>query len=754
MAQIKPDKKNNKKIPPRLIAPARTDAAAMTPKEIAATLRRSMWLIIICTFIGIIGGGTSWWLLKKYQPKYTARTFIEVLPPADQDPKKIESVNINKDIQYGYRVSKVNLLTQQSMLMELLQRDRVKGTGWFRNFGELEEVRMKEAFDALEDNFNAHPQRDGDYIIVSMTCGNPEEAALILNEMVDLFISSQGESARRDVTERVTRLIDQRLRLERELETANDALEQIRNRYGFVDLEERQFEPTITRKLNNLEVEHDQLQIEIEQVRTNMETLRRQAVGPVQEQVQRRVESDPVMLDLTATLANLRSALEAAQTRFGENHKVVRQLRQRITTTEQQRQQRKDIIAELIRQGNYQDAQDTLVAYAQRLEQLNRLREEAEAQQAELDRARVEYEKRVAIRDEIQKRLNEVKSAITNLQMLRDDPETPKVKLTGYAPVPLELSSPKLKLFLPGGTMLGLMMGVGLAFLFEVMNDLVRTPKDVGKHLHLQLLGIIPHAVEDDQINKNVDLYHVVRQAPYSVIAESYRRLRTNLRLSGATDSANVFLVTSGMAGDGKTSVAANLSTTLAGEKSRVLLVDTNFWQPNIHKIYPTPKNPASTNPDDQPDNPDQQSEHAGYWLSSILREQCTCKQAIRPTGIEGFDIVDAGPLPPNPAELLEGPQMQNFLNEQKQKYDFVILDGPPVLLVSDTKMLATLVGGTILVFNACSTKRGAAQRVIRELREVDAGIAGCILFAARSMKGGYFQEQFRSYQQYHRKAV
>jgi Mrp family chromosome partitioning ATPase len=92
---------------------------------------------------------------------------------------------------------------------------------------------------------------------------------------------------------------------------------------------------------------------------------------------------------------------------------------------------------------------------------------------------------------------------------------------------------------------------------------------------------------------------------------------------------------------------------------------------------------------------------------------------------------------------------MEELIKEQRESYDYVIIDGPPVLVVSDAKVLATFVDGTVLVFNAGATRKGAAQRTIRELKEVNATIVGCVLFAVKAMKGGYFQEQFKSYMKY-----
>jgi capsular exopolysaccharide synthesis family protein len=192
------------------------------------------------------------------------------------------------------------------------------------------------------------------------------------------------------------------------------------------------------------------------------------------------------------------------------------------------------------------------------------------------------------------------------------------------------------------------------------------------------------------------------------------------------------------MAGEGKTCLAVNLATTLVAENKKVLLIDANFWQPCLNEIFPRPQT--------QNDQDDEPSE---FGLSTLLVGLCGYQEIIRPSGIGGFDIIDSGPLPTNPAELLGGAQMEQLLKHQRENYDYVIVDGPPVLLVSDTKVLAKLVDATILVFNASTTRRGAAQRTIRELREVNATIIGCVLLAVKAMKGGYFHEQFKSHQKY-----
>lgn len=723
---------------PRLAQPA----AALTPKEITVILRRHMLLIISLTVLGFFLGGTGWFLLRRFAPKYTAETYIKVLPPVEKDPMTITGQVVNKDIQYGYRVSMVSLLKQQSTLQQLLERDKIKQTQWFRSFGEVRDRSIVRAIDDLEKRFRAVAQRDGDYVIVSMTCGNRDESALIVNEMVDLFVASQGTTKKTEVRERLARLNDQLDRLEQSLASSERSLDETRRAYDLTDIERvpgRNFRHTIELKLDDLNLKQSDLVLEINQLQAAIKNLEELAVGPINEQIENEIERDPVMLSLAQQLAFQESELAGRLTKFGENHRTIKQIQDLIREIRLKREIRKAEIAEQTRQANLKNAQDTLIIMQERYAELERQREEAEARKKNLDLARIEYERRQSIRDERKERLDELKEQIEKQKIILDDPETPKVQRVGVAPPPLEVSSPRWEVYFPGGTMLGMLAGIGLAFLVELLNDLVRTPRDVSKYLHVPLLGIIPDAAEDEQV-ENIDLCHVVRDAPYSLISESYRRFRTNLKLSTPAESLKTLLVTSGMAGDGKTSVAINLAATFVAEDKKILLIDANFWRASLHKAFPSSNQNAENSDGNRPSE---------FGLSTVLLGRCGYQEVIRPSGIEGFDIIDSGLLPSNPTELISGARMKQLLKHQRENYDYVIVDGPPILLVSDVKALATFVDGNIVVFNAETTRRGAAQRTIRELREVNAKITGCVLFGIKAMKGGYFQEQFKSYREY-----
>jgi len=712
------------------------DSAGMTPKEIMAIFRRHIFLIISTTILGIILGIAGWWVLLRIYPRYTAQTFIKVFPPIERDPTAIAGQMANKDILYGYRLSMANLLRQQSTFAELLNDDKIQQTKWFQHFGKIKAVRTLKAMRDLEKRLGASAARDAEFITVAMTCGNDEESALIVNTMVNMFVSTRGTTRRQEVSGKLAGLNDQLNRVERELGLAERALTELRRTSGFSDLKEHTYEDAFTKKLTDLEQDRNKISLDISHIRASIGNLEQQALGPINEQVKDLVERDPTVVMLTQQLVSQETALAGLLMKFGENHRIIREVQERVNETRLKKEKRTNEIANQTRQANLKNAQDQLVVLQKRLEESQKMQEEISAKKAELDFARAQYKQREDIRDERRKTLDQIKIQVDKYKIMYEDPETPRVQAVGLAPVPLEPSFPKLKVFVPAGTVLGLMLGMGLAFLIEFLNDLVRTPKDVVKYLHIPLLGIIPDADEDDLL-EDVDLCHVLRQAPYSIVSESYRRFRTNLILSGDSESTKVLLVSSGMAGDGTTSTAVNLATALVSENKKVLLIDTNFWQPSLNIIFPHSQLNSQISRDSE------------FGLSTLLFGICESGSIIRSTGIEGFDLIDSGPLPTNPAELLSGKRMEQLIKQQRQIYDHIVIDGPPVLLVSAAKDLAKLADGTVLVFNADATKRGAAIRTIRELKEVETRIVGCVLLGAKALKGGYFNEQFKSYQKY-----
>ena len=239
---------------------------------------------------------------------------------------------------------------------------------------------------------------------------------------------------------------------------------------------------------------------------------------------------------------------------------------------------------------------------------------------------------------------------------------------------------------------------------------------------------MVPLADEDDY--EGVKIEKIAAERPDSVMSEFYRHIRTNLLFMAPTGELKSLLVTSSSADCGKTTTAVNLAITLAGEQSKVLLVDANFRRPALGKVFG--------------------EGGSSRGLANILVGQAQASDVIRASGVGNLDVLDCGPLPPNPAELLNNKMMRSFMAEQKDRYDYVIIDGPPSLVVTDARILASEVDGTILVARAGKTARGMAQRMIRELgATTQSRILGMILNGVEPRRGGYFEEAYQSYYEY-----
>ncbi|MHB0946478.1 MAG: tyrosine-protein kinase family protein, partial [Sedimentisphaerales bacterium] len=421
-------------------------------------------------------------------------------------------------------------------------------------------------------------------------------------------------------------------------------------------------------------------------------------------------------------------------TTLGENHREVQQLRELLRQTVAEKDARSSAKSQQIRNSDVTVARDQLAVLTNRLAKLAELRDKTENEQRDLDNARSQYDQFVSDREEAKTKLFSIQEQISKYNLIKQDAESSKVKSIGPAPEPLEISSPKLLFFAPGGTFLGFMLGIGLAFLIELLNDLIRTPSDVMKFVNIPLLGMVVHK-NLDAVTRKADMWTVARLLPFSIMSECYRQIKANLRLSAQAESQKVILVASGSAEEGRTTVAANMATTFAAGEKRVLFIDANFRRPTSYKIFPDSNEIGELDVHNE-------------GLSGYLTGLHSIEQTIRQTGLEGMDVIDSGALPENPAEFLSGGKMTELIKYAQVHYDRVIIDGPP-MIVSDAKALASQADGTILVFNTAITRRGTAKRIVRELKENNTNILGAVLIGVRLLKGGYFHELLESYTEY-----
>jgi capsular exopolysaccharide synthesis family protein len=215
---------------------------------------------------------------------------------------------------------------------------------------------------------------------------------------------------------------------------------------------------------------------------------------------------------------------------------------------------------------------------------------------------------------------------------------------------------------------------------------------------------------------------------PNSLISESFRQIRTNVMFSGPSESRKVLLVTSPSPDDGRSTVAVNLAATMTAGGRKVLLVDANFRQPAVGTLF-----------GNCPDG----------GLSSALVGEGKWEELIAEVE-PGLWVMGAGPLPPNPAELLDSEQMRQLLTEMSGQFDQVIIDGPPSIVVSDANILAGQSDGVILVVRAGDNTYGLVQRCRDNLERIGAHILGAVLNGVRVSAGGYLRRNYTTFYDYH----
>ncbi len=298
---------------------------------------------------------------------------------------------------------------------------------------------------------------------------------------------------------------------------------------------------------------------------------------------------------------------------------------------------------------------------------------------------------------------------------------TVDVATVGAAPVPQSPSAPKKKRNLAAGLMGGLLLGAALAVVVELADTRLRRAADVTAITKAPLLGDI---ATDKKFARN---QLVVRDFPLSPIAESFRRLRTNLEFLGVDEHPLAVVITSSLANEGKSTTTANLAIVCAEVGDRVLLVDADLRQPSIAEYMGL---------------------EGAVGLTTVLTGRATFEEVVQKwTADDGktLDVLSAGDVPPNPSELLASQSMASFIAKVRSLYDVVLFDSAPLLPVTDAAILAARVSGAVVVANVNKVHRAQFSDGLRSIEQVGAKVLGVVLKGTSAKPStsyyGYVQE-------------
>jgi capsular exopolysaccharide synthesis family protein len=277
------------------------------------------------------------------------------------------------------------------------------------------------------------------------------------------------------------------------------------------------------------------------------------------------------------------------------------------------------------------------------------------------------------------------------------------VEATTVAPalVPTDPSSPNALRNLALGVLLGLLLGIGVAMLRNVLDTKVRSEHDVRAVTESPLLGVIG---QDDKVPAHPI---ILREDPMSAAAEAVRRLRTNLKFTDLGDRPRSIVITSAIPGEGKSTTALNLAVALADAGSRVILVDADLRRPSVAQCM---------------------GMEGRVGLTTVLISQAKVADVVQHWQDSALDVLPSGRIPPNPSELLGSTAMERMLAELTATYDVVLLDTPPLLPVTDAAVLSNFAGGTLLVIGADRVQRPQLKQALESLETAGAHLYGVVV--------------------------
>jgi tyrosine-protein kinase Etk/Wzc len=533
----------------------------------------------------------------------------------------------------------------------------------------------------------------------------------IPNDLAMAFVTRRRSVMKTQARSTVAFLSDQQARLEGQLRAAEDTLQAFREREQVVapDVQAQ----SDVQHLADLQAQRAQLAAERDALDSLLTSIRQSGGGSA---AYRRLAAFPTFLqnkgvqDLLQSLTAAQQQKTAMRTRRTEDYPDVVALTKQIDALQDQLGEiGKDYLSSLDAQIASLDA--VLGKFGAQLQKVPAI----EVQYARLKR-----------RTDLLGNIDQMVQQNLQEARIQEAVQDPSVRVVESAVLPDEPIAPRPLRNLALGGFLGLLLGVGLAFVREYSDRTLHSDDDVEQLVGAPVLARVPPvaAVSKRRAHRSAGL--VAARAGRSLPAEAFRALRTSVRYTRAGEGTREILVTSPGARDGKSLTAANLAVTLAQQGTRTLLVDADLRKAVQHLTFGVDREPG---------------------LSECLVDGIPVRRAVRATDVEGLDLLPAGAPPPNPAELLGSERMERLLAEVRDAYGAMVVDSPPALVVTDASVLAPQLEGVLVVVRAEQTVREAAEAVVEQLRRVGAEVLGVVFNDAEAEgKYGYYPAYYGDY--------
>ncbi len=698
-------------------------------RELWSILVKYRWTILV--FMAFVLTVTTIGTLLMH-PVYQATTLLEIVPNArnivkfqnleqmEYQPREFAQTQANilrSESVAAATIANLGIEEHPEMNGELEQRGIMNGARQLRSLFSTSEQATEEYVQRIAERgrlerftkrLSVEPLRNSNLFKVSFKSFSPTLAADVTNAVAREYLRLHDER-RFDSTSGAKTFLEKEIRnIQGKLESSEKELNEFARKRRIIDVEDKG--NIMTTRLEELSKSLTQVQ----SLRINAESLFRQAKKG-------DINALPAILD-----EELIKRLKEEYTRLsGEYSRQAKIYKEAYPKLQQLRSQRDRIKSSLDQEIGRMVA--SLRNNYEHLLNRERLLERAvQAQKEELlnlqDRAvqynilKREWETNKELYSALLERMKEV-GVVAGM-------ETNNISVIDPALVPIRAHSPKLLLNLGVAGILSLMGGIGLAFLLAYLDNTVRTPDELERAVHIVNLGLLPKTNgKVTAANLKLDLVSELHRE--HEISEAFRSVRTSLMFSSPQGAPKSILITSATPSEGKTTFATNLAIVLSQNGSKVLLIDGDLRKPRLHKIFGVPTSPGLSD-----------------WLVGVHQNP------MYRTDVQNLFIMASGTSPPNPTELLSSLNMDNFLKQADERFEYVILDSPPTLGLADAIVLSTKVKGVILVAAAGLASKDALKESVKRLRAVRAPIIGAVLNMVEMTRGQY-RYYVDSYYQY-----
>lgn len=568
-------------------------------------------------------------------------------------------------------------------------------------------------------NLTVSPVRNSRLVDIEYRSANRDLAARVANGLARAYIELNLEfkfTASREASDWLGERLGEQRRI---VERSEGALQQYREQNDAVSLDERQ--NIVVQKLADLNAAVTRAKTERIQKESTYGQIRSLQNDRTSLDTMSAILSNQFVQQQKTELAELQRQQAQMSEKLGERHPDIVKNRSAIQAAEARLQNEIGKVVQSLKN----DYENTLSQEQSLMRALDQQKRDALA----LNRRSIDYgalQREAASNRQIFESLMQR----TKETGISGELKTSNIRVIDAAETPQSPATPDKRMNTFAAVFGGAVFAIGLAFLFECLDDRIKSPAEIKTTLGLPFLGMVPKVPENTEHGAPL-----LDRGVTPNFAEAMRTIRTNIMFSSTSSGSQSLVITSSGPGEGKTVVASNLAMALAQTGQRVVLIDADMRRPRIHEVFAEKQEPG---------------------LSNVLIGEVKIADTLRSTSSPSLWVLPAGHIPPNPAELLGSRRFSDFITTLGEQFAWVIIDSPPIMAVTDAAVVAHVANGVLFVVGAEMTSRAVAQTAIEQLTTANARVVGAVLNRVDLDHNAYYYSQYyrREYGHYYVKTA